>query len=556
MPSVAATCEIGWQITRALRAVESSGLIHRDIKPSNVMLTAGESGLTLVKVLDFGLAGWVDRCDAMSSPMGTAGYAAPEQLCGQSVDFRSDLYALGVTLIQLLLGEHPVGVDRSLDPVRQALSAAVQSQERWIDRRPDVPQDLAAMLRSMSAMRPDDRPAKIESPMAVFDRYRAALTYPPMPDVDVPDVDLSGVLLNLGKPQKPRRRGAVKWFVAAGLVASLIWTVRPKSTANPTTVLSETVRAASWPGSNRTAIASDIALVRGSAGYAPFAPGDRVLEVDFRGHGHHPEKVRLAFEATPGRYVLRVRADRRGRLSDPATRLFFCQNGDRGVLSAGSSTVQTAPLAVRTADQPPEVAFNVTEGTQKISVQPAWRPPHSSGSFEPLANTHTVIVLFAYADLVPRDATLNAERVHAGDRVMLRLTIQNVGTVNAPASELAAGLTVAADGLGAIDGRVAIPAIDAGGSRAVEMTIPVPRSLPPGGYFVVSKLDVADAVLERDELSVGQWRFETQPGLLPAGMIDLLVPPNNTSALPLQVISPTEVVPPADDDAIRDGSGT
>src|SRR5262245_1477115 len=98
---------IGAQVARALSAAHAAGVVHRDIKPENVVKTA--SGV--VKVLDFGLA----RIDGDTQPkltqtgviLGTPAYLAPEQAMGRQIDFRTDLFALGLLLYELTSGVNP-----------------------------------------------------------------------------------------------------------------------------------------------------------------------------------------------------------------------------------------------------------------------------------------------------------------------------------------------------------------------------------------------------------------------------------------------------------------
>jgi len=105
--SVAQVVTVGAQLARALAAAHMGGVIHRDIKPENIMRTP--SGV--IKILDFGLA----RMESAASPgitqaglvVGTPAYMAPEQVLGQNVDFRTDLFAFGLVIYELASGANP-----------------------------------------------------------------------------------------------------------------------------------------------------------------------------------------------------------------------------------------------------------------------------------------------------------------------------------------------------------------------------------------------------------------------------------------------------------------
>src|SRR5262245_23585603 len=99
------TAELCMQALAALAHAHSLGVVHRDLKPANIMFT--ESGA--VKVMDFGIARVVgtEHLTSAGFMMGTPAYMAPEQVLGEDIDARADLYAMGVVLYHLLTAQLP-----------------------------------------------------------------------------------------------------------------------------------------------------------------------------------------------------------------------------------------------------------------------------------------------------------------------------------------------------------------------------------------------------------------------------------------------------------------
>ncbi len=142
-------CSIVRLAASALQYAHEQKVIHRDIKPSNLMLTADGD----VKLLDLGLAQileleWDDAVSRADQVLGTLAYMSPEQLSGRhQVTPQSDIFSLGVTLHELLTGQRPF--ER---PGMPPLVSDIRSV------RPDVDENLSALVGDMIALTPSDRP--------------------------------------------------------------------------------------------------------------------------------------------------------------------------------------------------------------------------------------------------------------------------------------------------------------------------------------------------------------------------------------------------------------
>src|SRR6185312_4651439 len=107
------TLEIVAQVAAGLAAVHEQNLVHRDIKPSNVMVRLKDNGSITAKIIDLGLAKSLNEPGdqtVISTPgafAGTPEFASPEQFAGIGADIRSDLYSLGITLWEMVMGKTP-----------------------------------------------------------------------------------------------------------------------------------------------------------------------------------------------------------------------------------------------------------------------------------------------------------------------------------------------------------------------------------------------------------------------------------------------------------------
>ncbi len=157
----------------ALHAAHQAGVVHRDLKASNVLIGTRE-GRQVIKLHDFGIAKLIDptgesALTAFGRRLGTPYAMAPEQIRGEAVDHRADIYAMGVLVFQLLTGTYPFAAEDPADleamhltqppprpstraPVAPALEGVVLRclAKRAADRYPDVPAVLAAYRAALS----------------------------------------------------------------------------------------------------------------------------------------------------------------------------------------------------------------------------------------------------------------------------------------------------------------------------------------------------------------------------------------------------------------------
>src|SRR5262249_25013094 len=117
-------CRLLGQLCEALQAAHTEGIVHRDLKPANLMVVDPDTPYEKIKVMDFGLAKLLGNTNravrhvtdtGADFAVGTPGYISPEQVRGDEMDHRSDLYSVGVILFELLAGRLPFTGEHTMD---------------------------------------------------------------------------------------------------------------------------------------------------------------------------------------------------------------------------------------------------------------------------------------------------------------------------------------------------------------------------------------------------------------------------------------------------------
>ena len=159
------------EILRALAAAHQAGVIHRDLKPENVLVASDGT----LKITDFGLARAASEVSLSStgSIMGTVAYLAPEVALRGDADGRTDVYAVGIMLFEMLTGTVPGG--SATNPVQLAMSRVNEDVPPPSSVEPWIPSEVDDLVAALCARNPDDRPLTANDAAALVGRVRENL---------------------------------------------------------------------------------------------------------------------------------------------------------------------------------------------------------------------------------------------------------------------------------------------------------------------------------------------------------------------------------------------
>jgi serine/threonine-protein kinase len=222
-PRVAAL--VALELARGLEEIHARGIVHRDLKPSNLLLGRGGEA----KIADFGIAldGRSKGLTQVGQAVGTPEHMSPEQLRGERVDLRSDVFAFGVLLYEMLTGEPPFP-DQEEGP---SLLSCMEAGRYPAVRRfaPETPRALVRLVRRCLRARPKKRPGSAAELRRVLERQlgapapadcRAAIASWLWERKVFDGAESDGTRMQTASPP-PRRRPLARWAAAVAAVAGL-----------------------------------------------------------------------------------------------------------------------------------------------------------------------------------------------------------------------------------------------------------------------------------------------------------------------------------------------
>jgi hypothetical protein len=199
-------------ICKGLVYAHAAGIVHRDLKPENILVSTGPDGM-VPRLVDFGLAMSIDQSDARLTEsgmtMGTPAFAAPEQLSGKPIDHRADLFALGMTMFEMLTG----GLLPFEGHMMEVVSAKTTKDAPRISARVPglaVPAELEDIVERLTRRKPAERYASAREVIDALDAVHLGPEARLATEISDPD----------DRPQPPRRRWKAVGLVAAAAAAA------------------------------------------------------------------------------------------------------------------------------------------------------------------------------------------------------------------------------------------------------------------------------------------------------------------------------------------------
>ncbi len=208
------------QILKGIGHAHSREMMVRDIKPANVMLCERKGRANFVKILDFGLAKLTKGEQAITEEhvMGTVGYLSPEQIRGEEIDLRVDVYALGVLFYYMLSGRLPFEGENNATVFYKTINEPPVRLSQFLPEEHDIPEGLIDLIHGCLEKDRDDRPTNADEiveglidvvPAAMFRLPRAETSRQGVPQSMPPGHGNTGMMELLGTEHSPSSRHVV-----------------------------------------------------------------------------------------------------------------------------------------------------------------------------------------------------------------------------------------------------------------------------------------------------------------------------------------------------------
>lgn len=344
--------EFARQTLEGITAAHHANLIHRDLKPANIMLARQPSGSLLVKVLDFGIARFIDAHTMPDTEAetvtGSIHCIAPEQLNREPVDIRTDLYSIGCVFYFALTGRYPFNGPKIADVIQAHLNHEVVSLD---ELRPDLAPELGQWVMTLLHRQPDLRPSSAQQALQHLQAIisvTSRTTPIPLPSASQPPVAASPL---------PAWRG---WAVPArsGLVAAVVvmigilWS-RPKEAPVAAKPPAPAAVGASAPAKSMEPIVS----IRPVVAEMPVVPAEPTPP---------PVAVAPAPVPEPPEVVLRLHGSNTigGKLAPMLVEEYFKREGAVSVERVAGKSIEEITVVARFNSGPPRAVEIAAHGTK------------------------------------------------------------------------------------------------------------------------------------------------------------------------------------------------